>query len=151
MKKQTFLTIVLTLLCGTILVGCGIQNKKYEEKIDSEEQETITYEVVETTHGNLQFPDSLKKDFIIEQTEDGENLIVSFKSEINEEKYQLFDITIGELEQEAHGTITDATGTTRNIYIVMYDVSSLSKLTEDEKDKLYALQEEINTIISFLE
>ena len=152
MRKLAFIVFTLVFFSIAVATGCGVQKEKLDEENSiTEQQEEVAYTAVNTPYGDLTFQERLKDDMIVEQVEDGENHIISFKTEINGELYQLFDITIGELDGEAHGEIVDAEGNTRNIYVEMYDTSNLLGLTDDDLNKIYAMQEEINVIISFLE
>ena len=156
MRKKTVLTCVLVLLSSAILTGCGAK-KEIEEDISSEvplfedERDEITYVSVETPYGELKFQERWEEAIFTEQTEDGDNLIVSFKTKINDETYSLFDLTIGELDEEPAAEITDSDGNLKNIYVTMHEVIPGQNLSEEDLDQIYAMQEEINSILSFLE
>lgn len=104
---------------------------------------------VETPYGTLYYQPQWEGLLLTEQTMTDEVLCVIFRTRIGEQEYQLFRISIGVPEANA-GTISDRDGNRRNVQVSMEELGDLSALTEDQKNMLYALQEEINFVIDKL-
>lgn len=155
MRKRTVLLCFLALLGSVTLIGCGAKKEIEEESVKEipfeEAMEEMTYSSVKTPYGELKYQNRWADAMFAEQTEDGENVIVSFKAKINEETYQLFDLTIGELEEEPAAEMKDSKGNVKNIYVYMYEVIPGPDMSEEDLDQVYAMQEEINSILSFLQ
>ena len=48
------------------------------------------------------------------------------------------------------GTLTDKRGTSRDVYVTVYDFGDISELAQDKQDQLYALQEVVNVVVENL-
>ena len=75
---------------------------------------------------------------------------VKFITEQDGKTYTLFDLSIGEEVGQLAGTLTDKRGTSRDVYITVYDLGDISKLAQDKQDQLYAMQEAVNVIVENL-
>lgn len=174
MKKSVLLCIILcafTLaLTGCTRVDAPPTNPATQEQTGSttaivqstqatEQEETVSVTeepvdpncVIVNTHlGNLQYQDQWIEFMQTEQHREGENLVVSFSAKIGDTSYALFDIIIGELEDEPVGKITDRKGVVRDVYLELKEIVGTDTLTENEKNRLYAMQEDINYIIENL-
>jgi len=106
--------------------------------------------VVSTAYGNLFYQEQWSEYMKTEQTQDGETLTVTFLAEFNGIGYPLFSIVIGSDEEEPMAQITDANGTVRNAYVLVEELEEHPELTEDEKNCLYAMQEEINYVVEHM-
>lgn len=106
--------------------------------------------VVSTAFGNLQYQDQWIEFMRVEQHAEGDNLRVAFSAEINNVRYGLFDLLIGDMDGTPVGKLTDAEGVQRNVYIHMMEIVETSALTESEQNRLFAMQEDINYIIENL-
>jgi hypothetical protein len=104
---------------------------------------------VETPYGTLYYQPQWEGLLLTEQTMTDDVLCVTFLTRIGEQEYQLFRISIGVPEANA-GTICDREGNRRNVQVSMEELGDLSALTDDQKNMLYALQEEINFVIDKL-
>lgn len=173
MKKSVLLCIFcvfLLVLTGCTRVDDPSTNPATQEQIGTtteiiqstqatqqEETVSVTEEpidpncVIVNTHlGNLQYQDQWTEFMQTEQHREGDNLVVSFSAKIGDTDFALFDIIIGELEEEPVGQITDRKGVVRDVYLELKEIVGTDILTENEKNRLYAMQEDINYIIENL-
>lgn len=104
---------------------------------------------VETPYGTLYHQARWEGMLRTEQTMTDDVLCVTFFAELEGGSYRLFSVTIGGAEANA-GTLCDGEGTCRNVFAVMEEPGDLSGLSDDQKDTLYALQEEINFVLDKL-
>lgn len=123
-----------------------------EEPTAAEEQPAAAPEGVEvsTSFGSLYYQEQWEEFMRTEQTQTDNSVAVSFQSEINGVVYDLFTVTIGEGEGAAVGVLTDGNGQTRSVYVSMEEIALSSDLTEEECNRLYAMQEEVNFVIDNL-
>lgn len=108
------------------------------------------WEPVTTEYGDLKYPDDFYEFLETEETKDGDNLRVLFRAIINENKYDMFTLIIGEAEGEIVGTLTDSAGTKRNVYVEFHELGDTSALSESESNRLYAMQESLNYVLDNL-
>lgn len=140
MRRLRIGTIVLWVFLLTVsLVGCG------EKTEDSTVEPGVV--TVSTPYGALIYQELWHEYMQVDQIEEGEHLRVSFCTEINDERYSLFDLVLGVSSEEAIGTITDEDGNTYGVSVVFYELEDQPALTEDEKNLLCAMQEEINFVM----
>ena len=104
---------------------------------------------VETPYGTLYYQPQWEGILLTEQTMTDDVLCVTFLTRMEEQEFRLFRIMIGVPEANA-GTICDEEGNRRNVQVSMEELGDLSALTDDQKNVLYALQEEINFVIDKL-
>ena len=75
---------------------------------------------------------------------------VKFITEQDGKTYTLFSLSIGEEVGQLAGTLTDKRGTSRDVYVTVYDLGDISELAQDKQDQLYAMQEAVNVVIENL-
>lgn len=100
---------------------------------------------VETPYGTLYYQHRWDGIVQTEQNMTENVLCVTFFAEIEGTQYRAFSVIIGGPEANA-GRIRDGEGAERNVCVSMEDLGDLSALTDDQRDMLYALQEEINFV-----
>lgn len=154
-RKRTVALLLTTLLLLGVLTGCGRQTggspggwEDPPADPDSgltEENNALTS--VETPYGDLYYHLRWSDAMETRMTEEESCVKVSFLGLIGDESYPLFEVTIGEGEGDIAGVLTDAGGTRRNVHICM---DTLPSLEEADMELLYAMQEEINTVIQNL-
>lgn len=105
---------------------------------------------VSTVYGNLYYQDQWEEFMRIEQTQEGDALTVLFLAEIKGRRIPLFSVSVGGEQGSKVGTLTDASGAVRDVYILQYSLEELSDLTESERNRLCAMQEDINYVIENL-
>lgn len=170
MKKRILAGAVSVLLLATVLVGCG---KAKEPKVQdpevvtqdttapvaentepvTEPEETIPdgCVAVDTAYGRLLYQDQWIEFMQTEQTSQADNLIVLFYTEINNVRYELFELTIGSGDGYAAGQLTDRDGTVRDVFARMIELEETDVLSDSEQNRLFAMQEDINFIVENLE
>ena len=79
-----------------------------------------------------------------------DNDTVKFSTEQDGKTYILFSLSIGEEAGQLAGTLTDKRGTSRDVYVTVYDFGDISELAQDKQDQLYALQEVVNVVVENL-
>ena len=152
---SVFLCVLL--LCG-LLAGCGNdkvqeeQNDKVqEEQNDNVSANTIPEDVVvHTDYGDLHYPDRWQEYVTIRQEQNGNTIAVTFETKSGEETYELFKVLIGDDSSEVVGSLTDDTGTQRNVYLHVEELPADSGLEETEQTRFYAMQEDLNYLIDHL-
>ena len=175
MMKKKLLRTLLALLLVALMTGCSSGESAKEAQADAavpEQTEALAAEnleteaqeepqaaavpqptvpqncvVVSTAYGNFQYQDQWIEFMRVEQHAEGNNLRVSFSADINNVRYALFELLIGEMDGNPIGKITDADGAQRNVYVYMMEIEPSAALTESELNRLYAMQEDINYII----
>lgn len=146
MRKNKRLFFASCLLLFVVFIGCG-KKDTFTEKDD----ENIPKEVVVSTqYGDLFYQEKWAEHMKIEETMDGDTLTVSFYTELNEVKYLLFQLVIGGDQAGAFGKLTDTDGTKRDVHVMMPELVVAEELSDEEKDHLFAIQEEVNYVIDHL-
>ena len=147
--------LCVALLCG-LLAGCG-NNKVQEEQNEQNEQnenasaDTLPEDVVvHTDYGDLHYPDRWQEYVTIRQEQNGNTIAVTFETKSGEETYELFQVLIGDDSGEVVGSLTDDTGTQRNVYLHVEELPADSGLDETEQTRFYAMQEDLNYLIEHL-
>lgn len=167
-KVKVLSCLMTALLTGLLLAGCasGDDGKSDAESASDTElsaendrgqslgsqgsaasSEEMT---IETEYGNLQYPVQWREyvEAIPAQSDSSEK--VSFTATISGERFFLFEVSIGDGDGERVGTITDGTGTSRDVFVRMGEISGIDGLTDSEIDRLYAMQEGVNDLIDNL-
>ena len=174
MVKKKLLRVLLALLLVAVMTGCSSGGSAQEAQTDAAvpATEALTAEapatevveetqaptvpqptvpqncvVVSTAYGNFLYQDQWIEFMRVEQHAEGSNLRVSFSADINNVRYALFELLIGEMDGTPIGKITDADGAQRNVYVYMMEIEPSPALTDSELNRLYAMQEDINYII----
>lgn len=104
---------------------------------------------VETPYGSLYYQEKWADTMVTRQEQTADGLRVSFSTELEGTEYLLFAVTLGGSEANA-GLITDEQGTQSNVFVELGDLGDLSSLTQEQKNYLYAIQEDINFLIQKL-
>lgn len=86
----------------------------------------------------------------IRQEQNGNTIAVTFETKSGEETYELFKVLIGDDSSEVVGSLTDDTGTQRNVYLHVEELPADSGLEETEQTRFYAMQEDLNYLIDHL-
>ena len=86
----------------------------------------------------------------IRQEQNGNTIAVTFETKSGEETYELFKVLIGDDSSEVVGSLTDDTGTQRNVYLHVEELPADSGLEETEQTRFYAMQEDLNYLIDNL-
>lgn len=140
-----------------LLGGCSKQDKDSEtatNETTAQNQDETEYAVVETSYGNLYYAAAWGGPMEVTQSWSGYNLTVSFRTTIREIQYELFDIVIGQADGNPAGTLTDSEGVTRSVYAHMVsheETVAQQGLTGEEANRLYSMQEELNTVLDHLD
>lgn len=106
---------------------------------------------VRTLHGDLRYQDQWHGYMQAEQSLAGDVLTVRFSTQIGGTDYLLFTLTIGDPEGIVSGQLTGSDGVTRNVCVHMDAIVGSSELTDNELTRLYAMQEDVNYMIDYLE
>lgn len=142
MKKVLFLVGFVFCL---ILTGCSDGS----ESKDNEEEKVNTM-IIKTQYGDLFYPQQYQDFVTVDETIEGENLTITFKTTIEEIDYPLFDIMINEEEGDNVGTLEDDQGTVRNVYVEIIN-TDVSELSDDDQNQIYAMQEGVNVLVDHLD
>ena len=122
-----------------------------EEQNDNASADTIPEDVVvHTGYGDLHYPDRWQEYVTIRQEQNGNTIAVTFETKSGEETYELFKVLIGDDSSEVVGSLTDDTGTQRNVYLHVEELPADSGLEETEQTRFYAMQEDLNYLIDNL-
>ena len=62
----------------------------------------------------------------------------------------MFQVTIGDSEDALVGELTDSSGTKRNVYMSVVEIEPSEELSEEEQQRVYAMQEDLNYLIDHL-
>lgn len=169
-------TLISCLLVFSMLAGCGAEKTPVaeddpiqEETIEATETSDLTEEpdvideveeptelepnevLVKTKFGNLYYQDQWEGFMQVMISEDDVYTTVAFAGEINGVQYSLFQLNIGDAEDEPSAWITDDQGEKHGVYVSMEEIGMIPELTEGEQNRLFAMQEEINFILENLE
>lgn len=107
--------------------------------------ETLKGGIHEATSRTFAFPY-----VTIRQEQNGNTIAVTFETKSGEETYELFKVLIGDDSSEVVGSLTDDTGTQRNVYLHVEELPADSGLEETEQTRFYAMQEDLNYLIDNL-
>lgn len=153
MKKERSNIIICMLLMALLLCGCGSKANENTQNENSDNIEISEDIVVETKNGDIKYSDQWEEFARTEVTEENEISEVVFSAEINGNSYKLFEVVINgdESKGEYVGDVTDKDGQTHKVYIKMESIEQDDNLSDEEMNRLYAMQEDINYIIDNLE
>lgn len=175
MRKHIF-ALISCLLVFSMLAGCGAEKTPVTEADPIQEETTEATEnselveepevideveepteldpnevVVNTKFGNLYYQEQWENFMQVMISEDDVYTTVAFAGEINGVQYSLFQLNIGDAEDEPSAWITDAHGEKHGVYVTMEEIGMIPELTEGEQNRLFAMQEEINFILENIE
>lgn len=164
LKKKSFvLILVIVVLIAGVAIGYSIrgnEERASEEEIQSVSEDSVQnvqenneqeYITINTEYGDLYYPQQWEDYLVTEQELEGESLIVSFSAQINETEYPMFQVTVGgDSDGTEVGELTDSSGTKRMVYMKVEEMEVSDELTENEQQRLYAMQEDLNCVIDNL-
>ena len=148
-KNRIFSVIVSVMLFVALLAGCG--KKQGASADETKTENSQAYITVETEYGNLYYQEQWAEFMKTETKMEDDILKVDFKAEVEGETYDLFQLSIGIQEEDAPGKIKDSEGNERKVGVVLYELEQKSELTDDEMNRLYAMQEDINYVMDHLD
>lgn len=153
MKITRIISAVCCVLAFATLCGCG-------KNIDRGSlQTTAAVNIyadmngaikIDTEYGALYFPDQWADHLRVGVTDVGGGLTVTFSAKIGDKEYPLFDFAIGHEQGTEVGSLTDANGQARTVYLRLKDIEFDSELNGEERSLLYAMQEDVNFAINSL-
>lgn len=150
---SVFLCVVFA--CS-LLAGCSKEGTEPAEQGNNEAEaaaETAVIPediVIHTDYGDLHYPDRWQEYVTIRQEQKGSGIAVTFETQSGEGTYALFDILIGGDGSDVVGSLTDSTGTQRNVCLHVDELPADSGLEESEQTRFYAMQEDLNYLIDHL-
>lgn len=158
--KKTVFIIIAAILCFS-LAACvkegdaksGSQETQGNGSASEDSDEETAAELMEisTEYGILYYPAEWEDSLNTEETNEGGFLTVLFSTEADGQSYDLFRVMINSEEGDSVGTVTSEDGTERNVFIETLELSDISGLSEDEQNRLYAMQEGINVLMENLD
>lgn len=105
---------------------------------------------VETRYGDLCYPVQWGGALEVVRTVDGDAMTISFRTSVRGVQYTLFDVTIGKEAGALIGNLTDENGVSRPVYARMAELEFPADFTEEEKNRLYSMQEGLNFLMDNL-
>ena len=149
--KQKWITLLALLCCLFALAACSKKSAPTPtpSQADAAEPAAATTFAIETEFGALQYPAEFQSQLKTDTQRDGEKLTVGFSTDVAEQNYPLFTVTISPDEGDSVGTIKDADGTVRNVFVELPELN-VEGLSEADQDTLYAMQEGVNDLIDAL-
>lgn len=156
-RKWISMFLCVIFVCG-VLAGCGnddvqndnVQNVQEDQNNNASTDVIPEDVVVHTDYGDLHYPDRWQEYVTIRQEQNGNTITVIFETRSGEETYELFKVLIGDGSSEVVGSLTDDTGTQRNVYLYVEELPTDSGLEETEQTRFYAMQEDLNYLIDNL-
>lgn len=164
-KRNIKWITVVAIICLIILIVLGIKlasnkdteihtEKNIEIKMEQQEEVRSTLEemleedgsMIECPEVNLYYPEKWKNQMRVEQVEGDIHTVQFFGTVKGKNEVHIFDIVFGETEGILLGTLNE-----KEIYLVYADPVLDESWTEDEKNEIYAMQEDANYIIGMLE
>ena len=129
-------------------VAGGTQDNSEKENVGT--PSAPEYITISTDFGDLCYPEQWSDYLKTDQEVENDSLIVSFSAVINETEFPMFEVTIGSSEDAFVGELTDASGTKRSVYMSVVEIEPSDVLSEEEQQRLYAMQEDLNYLIDHL-
>lgn len=150
-NKLCFYCVLCITLFLLLFSGCR-ENETSSNQENNNADKSIPAEamVIETSYGDLYYPEQWKEFLQTEEEQKGDVIVIGFRAVIQENTYDLFDVSIGGNEGTIVGQITSEDGTQRAVYIDVADIAEDSQLTEGEQNSLYAMQEDLNYLVDNL-
>lgn len=116
-----------------------------------DEDDASAAALIETCYGTLRYPVQWAGPLEVVRTVDGDAVTVTFRASVRDVRYDLFDITIGKEDGEKIGNLTDENGVSHPVYARMCELVFPDDMTDEEKNRLYAMQEGLNFLGDHLE
>ena len=151
-------SVMLLVICSivSLFAGCGKKtpestadpavNQSESMPPEEEFEDTTTLSEINTGFGTLYSPQKYEQLLKAEVDSD----TIKFITEQDGKTYTLFDLRIGKEVGQLAGTLTDKRGTSRNVYVTVYELGDISELAQDKQDQLYAMQEAVNVVVENL-
>ena len=151
-------SVMLLVICSivSLFAGCGKKtpestadpavNQSESMPPEEEFEDTTTLSEINTGCGTLYIPQKYEQLLKAEVDSD----TIKFITEQDGKTYTLFDLRIGKEVGQLAGTLTDKRGTSRDVYVTVYDLGDISELAQDKQDQLYAMQEAVNVVVENL-
>lgn len=111
---------------------------------------TPEYITISTEFGDLFYPEQWSDYLETSQGWENDSLVISFSAKIRETVVPMFQVTIGNSEDAWVGELADSSGTKRNVYISVVEIEPSEELSEEEQQRVYAMQEDLNYLIDHL-
>lgn len=158
------LALTVLLVWFSVLCGCGQESVSSEtvpqetqlttidgeEMAMSEETDNNALTEISTKCGTIYVPQKYAEEMET-SIENGENdCKVTFSAKNGDQAYTLFSLAIGTEDGENVGSLSDENGTQREVYVTVPELEGIDTLPQDEQDRLYAMQEAVNTVIENL-
>lgn len=159
MKKITLLCIT-AMLCVFCFCGCNEDTAASEATAPQETTENIQATVdyiksnedvfeIKTPYCSLYYPTKWKDSVKTEVTA-ADPCVVKFTALLGEKKYPLFDIAFAKVEDGyLLGSLSTDTGSV-DVYLVDHSDKFPENLTEEDKNNLFAMSNDVNILISEL-
>lgn len=162
MKKEN--KLIITILCVIILIlsslcvtiGLKSQNKKEEiseqpSVLSTVEQQLQEEEAIkiETKYCNLYYPQNWESQLRTEIVEDGDYTVKFYGTVEGKEEQHIFSIVFGETEHEL-GSFKKGDETVK-VCLDFEEHTMNEEWTEEEKNTIYAMQEDVNYLIGMWE
>ena len=151
-------SVMLLVICSivSLFAGCGKKtpestadpavNQSESMPPEEEFEDTTTLSEINTGFGTLYIPQKYEQLLKAEVDSD----TIKFITEQDGKTYTLFDLRIGKEVGQLAGTLTDKRGTSRDVYVTVYELGDISELAQDKQDQLYAMQEAVNVVVENL-
>lgn len=147
------MVLCILLLC-LMSVGCGKGKDDGNQPTNTPPEGPVQEEradvVIETEFGSLHYPEQWSEFIKTRQDKQDERIKVEFLAQLSDKEYPLFNAVIGDGDGVKVGEVTDAAGQQRPVYIEMTELEKDPDLAENEQNRLYAMQEDLNYLIDHL-
>ena len=158
-KKRIIACLLCALALVTVLIGCDAKDDTQPGETTSGQGGTVEvpkpngsgYVTVSTPYGDLYYQEQWVDHMRVEQSQNGEICKISFEAELSNGRCSLFTLEIGGGSGVHIGRLMDAQGTKRNVYATVHPIPEDMALTEEEVNRIYAMQEEINYVMEYLQ
>lgn len=163
--SKNFIIVLLSIICVVLIVMVivlllnNLRDKSDEGKSaelveNSGESEVIEEEegfAIKTPYCTLYYPVKWENQ-VNTEIQEGEVITVQFHGQVEgKETLHLFDISFGSDEGDTIGTIDAEDGTKISVNVVLHELLLDESWTDEEKNEIYTMQEDINYIIDRLE
>ncbi len=146
--KKTIAPILLA-VCLAVVICMAFAGCAQKQSAAPDKDQTGSYEI-DTGLGKLCFPVKWKETVRTDVSRNGDSAAVRFSTVMEGREYELFTVTVGAEEGEPVGSLTDETGAVRSVFIKASGLEPADDLTSEQKDSLYAMQEDLNFVIDNL-
>lgn len=147
------MVLCILLLC-LMSVGCGKGKDDGNQPTNTPPEGPVQEEradvVIETEFGSLHYPEQWSEFIKTRQDKQEDRIKVEFLAQLSDKEYPLFNAVIGDGDGVKVGEVTDAAGQQRPVYIEMTELEKDPDLAENEQNRLYAMQEDLNYLIDHL-